>query len=56
MWEQPAPELQPGARPNAAGMSLPALKALVAGLGESPFRAGQLYNGLYRRRWTACAT
>jgi 23S rRNA (adenine2503-C2)-methyltransferase len=33
-------------------MALTELKALVAGLGESPFRAGQLYQGLYRMRWT----
>ena len=53
MWERPAPELQPGDRPNVAGMGLARLKTLVAALGESPFRAGQLYHGLYRQRWTA---
>jgi 23S rRNA (adenine2503-C2)-methyltransferase len=34
-------------------MDLPRLKALVASLGESPFRAAQLHHGLYRMRWTA---
>jgi 23S rRNA (adenine2503-C2)-methyltransferase len=52
-FEHPAPELGPGPRPNAAGMDLPRLKALVAGLGESAFRAGQIHHGLYRMRWTA---
>jgi len=54
-WDQPAPELQPGPRPNAAGLALPRLKALVAALGEPPFRAGQIYHGLYRMRWTSWA-
>ncbi len=53
MWDQPAPELRPTVRPNAAGMDLAELKALVAALGESPFRAGQLHHGLYRMRWTS---
>jgi 23S rRNA (adenine2503-C2)-methyltransferase len=52
MWDQPAPELAPGPRPNAAGMDLAALKSLVASLGESPFRAGQIRHGLYRLRLT----
>jgi 23S rRNA (adenine2503-C2)-methyltransferase len=51
-WEQPAPELAPGALPNAAGMDLAALRDQVAALGESPFRAAQIYEGLYRHRWT----
>jgi 23S rRNA (adenine2503-C2)-methyltransferase len=32
-------------------MDLPALKALVASLGESPFRAGQIFHGLYCNRF-----
>jgi len=51
-WEQPAPELERGPNPNVAGMGLPALRALVAALGESPFRAAQIHEGLYRHRWT----
>ncbi|BDU78486.1 23S rRNA (adenine(2503)-C(2))-methyltransferase RlmN [Mesoterricola sediminis] len=51
-WDAPAPELAPGPRPNAAGMDLEALKALVAGLGERPWRAVQIHQGLYRMRWT----
>jgi 23S rRNA (adenine2503-C2)-methyltransferase len=34
-------------------LALPALRELVVGLGESPFRAGQLYQGLYQHRWTS---
>jgi 23S rRNA (adenine2503-C2)-methyltransferase len=52
-FDQPAPELQDGPRPNVAGMDLAGLKALVAAMGESPFRAGQIHHGLYRMRWTA---
>jgi len=51
-WEQPAPELAPAGLPNAAGMDLEALRALVASLGESGFRAAQIHEGLYRHRWT----
>ena len=51
-WDQPAPEAGPGGRPNAAGLDAPALKALVAGLGEPAWRGGQLFEGLYRQRWT----
>lgn len=52
-WDNPAPELAPGPKPNAAGMGLGELRALVAGLGESPFRASQIHQGLYRMRWDA---
>jgi len=52
-WDRPAPELAQGPRPNAAGMDLAALRTLVASLGESPFRAAQLHQGLYQHRWTA---
>jgi 23S rRNA (adenine2503-C2)-methyltransferase len=51
-WEQPAPELASGPNPNVAGLDLEALRALVAALGESPFRAAQIHEGLYRHRWT----
>jgi 23S rRNA (adenine2503-C2)-methyltransferase len=51
-WEQPAPELAQGSNPNVAGMGLEALRALVASLGESGFRAAQIHEGLYRHRWT----
>ncbi len=51
-WDRPAPEAEPPARPNAAGMDLPALKALLAGLGEPAWRGAQLFEGLYRHRWT----
>jgi len=51
-WDQPAPELAPAPVPNAAGMGLEALRGLVAGLGESGFRAAQIFEGLYRHRWT----
>ena len=51
-WEQPAPELAAGRSPNVAGMGLEALRELVSGLGESGFRAAQIFEGLYRHRWT----
>jgi 23S rRNA (adenine2503-C2)-methyltransferase len=34
-------------------MDLEALRALVAGLGEPPFRAAQIHQGLYHHRWTS---
>ena len=51
-WDRPAPELAPPAIPNAAGLDLDGLRAQVAVLGESPFRAAQIFEGLYRHRWT----
>lgn len=51
-WDQPAPELVPGSLPNAAGACREALKALMTKLGEKPFRAAQLFEGLYVHRWT----
>ncbi|HET8715185.1 MAG TPA: 23S rRNA (adenine(2503)-C(2))-methyltransferase RlmN [Holophagaceae bacterium] len=53
LWDQPAPELAPRPRPNAAGMSRAELAALLAGLGEPSWRAGQLFEGLYRHRYGA---
>ena len=50
-WDRPAPELDLRARPNAAGMGRAELTALVAALGEKPFRAAQIFEGLYRHRW-----
>jgi 23S rRNA (adenine2503-C2)-methyltransferase len=51
-WDRPAPELAAETRPNVAGMGLEALRALVAELGESAFRAAQIHHGLYQQRWT----
>ena len=51
-WDRPAPELAPPAVANAAGLDLDALRARVAAMGESPFRATQIFEGLYRHRWT----
>jgi 23S rRNA (adenine2503-C2)-methyltransferase len=51
-WERPAPELASLPRPNAAGMGLEPLRELVAAMGESGFRAAQIFQGLYRQRWT----
>jgi len=55
-WPAPAPDVAPEAlpltRPNAAGLDLAELKALVLGLGEPAFRAKQIFEGLYRQRWT----
>lgn len=52
LWDQPAPEAGSAARPNAAGLDLAGLKALVAGFGEPAWRGAQLFDGLYRQRWT----
>lgn len=51
-WDQPAPEAGQAARPNAAGLDPAGLKALVSALGEPAWRGGQLFEGLYRQRWT----
>lgn len=51
-WERPAPERAPAPVPNAAGMDQAQLRALMADLGEKPFRAVQVFEGLYRHRWT----
>nr|WP_320132567.1 23S rRNA (adenine(2503)-C(2))-methyltransferase RlmN [uncultured Holophaga sp.] len=52
-WEQAAPEAPEEPRPNAAGLGLSALKVLMGRLGEKPFRAAQVFEGLYLHRWTA---
>ena len=52
-WERPAPEVPPPARPNAAGMSKAALKELLKEMGEPAFRVTQIFEGLYRHRWTS---
>ena len=49
-WDRPDPELAAETRPNVAGMGLEALRALVAELGESAFRAAQIHHGLYQQR------
>ncbi|WP_291270334.1 23S rRNA (adenine(2503)-C(2))-methyltransferase RlmN [Geothrix sp.] len=51
-WDLPAPEAGSAPRPNAAGLDLAALKALVASFGEPAWRGAQLFEGLYRQRWT----
>jgi len=51
-WDRPAPEPGADARPNAAGMDRAQLEALVGALGEKPYRARQIFEGLYRHRWT----
>jgi len=51
-WDSPAPEAKPTARPNAAGMSKAALKELLKALGEPAFRVTQVFEGLYKHRWT----
>ena len=51
-WDLPAPEVGPAPRPNAAGLGREGLGALLAALGEPPWRGGQLFSGLLRQRWT----
>jgi len=38
---------------NVAGMTMEALSSLVESLGESAYRAMQIYDGLYRKRFTS---
>ena len=52
-WDQPAPEPARTERPNVAGLDLAALRRLMEAMGESPFRAAQIHQGLYQQRWTA---
>ena len=52
LWDLPAPEAGTAPRPNAAGLDLAALKALAAAFGEPAWRGSQLFDGLYRQRWT----
>ena len=35
------------------GLSLQQLTELVEGLGEAPYRARQLFDGLYRQKWSS---
>ena len=51
-WDRPAPEPGADARPNAAGMDRAQLEDLVGALGEKPYRARQIFEGLYHHRWT----
>ncbi len=52
-WDRPAPELAREARPNLAGLGRGALRDLMRAWGEPAFRGDQLYEGLYRHRWTS---
>jgi 23S rRNA (adenine2503-C2)-methyltransferase len=49
-WDRPAPEPKALGKPNAAGMDRAQLKDLMAA--EKTFRADQIFEGLYRHRWT----
>ncbi len=51
LWDQPAPELAPRTRPNAALMGRAELRALVSDLGEAPWRGDQVFEGLYKHRF-----
>jgi 23S rRNA (adenine2503-C2)-methyltransferase len=51
-WDQPAPERQPMPTPNAAGMDRTQLQELMTHLDQKAFRADQVFEGLYRHRWT----
>ena len=54
-WDNAAPEIEPELSPlscgNAAGMGLDELKALFQKMKEAPYRAAQVFEGIYRRRW-----
>ena len=53
LWDQPAPELAPRARPNAALMGRGELRALMTGLGEAAWRGDQVFEGLFKHRFGA---
>ena len=38
---------------SVVGMTMGNLSFLITSLGESPYRAAQIYDGLYRQRWTS---
>ena len=50
LWDQPAPELAPRMRPNAALMSRGELRDLLSSLGETPWRSDQVFEGLHKHR------
>ncbi len=59
LWDQPAPERAVEGRPNVAGMSRQALRALMAEMGEPAFRGDQVFEGVYQRLlpdWDAFTT
>jgi 23S rRNA (adenine2503-C2)-methyltransferase len=51
-WDLPAPEMANGLHRSVSGMGRAQLERLVAGLGEKPYRAGQIFEGMYGQRWT----
>ncbi|HTL98847.1 MAG TPA: 23S rRNA (adenine(2503)-C(2))-methyltransferase RlmN, partial [Holophagaceae bacterium] len=53
LWDQPAPELAPRARPNAAFLSREDLRGLMSRLGEAPWRGDQVFEGLHKHRFGA---
>ena len=52
-WEVPAPEPVSAPRPSLVGLDRPALAALLQGLGEPAWRGDQLFEGIYRQRWSS---
>ena len=52
-WDVPAPEASEPLRLNAAGLSKGRLADLLKTKGEPAFRGAQVFEGLYRHRWTA---
>lgn len=53
-WSTPAPELN-ASLPDPLGASRDDLKALMAAIGEKPYRANQVFEGLHRSRWAQWA-
>lgn len=51
LWDRPAPELEARPRPNAALMDRADLRALLASLGEAPYRGDQVFEGLQAKRY-----
>ncbi|MFZ1612874.1 MAG: 23S rRNA (adenine(2503)-C(2))-methyltransferase RlmN [Holophaga sp.] len=51
-WESPAPEAAVAPQLNAAGLSKAQLAEHLKTLGEPSFRATQVFEGLYKHRWT----
>jgi len=55
LWDSPAPEIKPELLPlscgNFAGLNIDELKSVFQKLEEAPYRALQVFEGIYQHRW-----
>ena len=52
-WDLPAPELGPSAGLPATELDREGWRSAMASMGEAPFRADQIFEGIYLHRWTS---